>query len=216
MNLHVMNFQAINARTKGFLVSIGLHASLLVLFIGLAAGPGPKGVRSLSLDITIGMESAAAPPSAALSPKPLKKKAPVPSEPVMKAEEPVLQSAAEMEQPSLTESDVSGPVSNEDASSAVQGAPALDLSGLRERVQRSISYPSLARRMGWEGRVVVSFTICPDGSIKDVKIVESSGKPILDSNALDVVKRIDRFPTGGRISGDGEKVVLPIVYRLDG
>lgn len=45
-------------------------------------------------------------------------------------------------------------------------------------------YPPIAQRLNQEGTVRVSFTITPDGSVSDPKVVESSGHDSLDQAAL--------------------------------
>ncbi len=88
---------------------------------------------------------------------------------------------------------------------------AVDYSYIRERVQGNITYPSMARRMGWEGKVMVSFIICCDGTVKDIEIQDSSGNRLLDRNALEAVERSSPFPE----QPIEAKVIIPIVYRLD-
>lgn len=46
------------------------------------------------------------------------------------------------------------------------------------------AYPEKARFYGWEGDVVLEFTVTSEGHLKDVKIVSSSGYKILDQSAL--------------------------------
>lgn len=45
-------------------------------------------------------------------------------------------------------------------------------------------YPALATRLGHEGTTVLGFTIGTDGSVRDVKVVQSSGFPELDDAAI--------------------------------
>lgn len=212
-----------NAESKGFAVSIGFHACVFALVAGIASAPGPERARSLSLDISIGRESAAATPTAVLSPvkekarpaQHLEPEAPaINKEEMTEKTESISQETAGSAQASsgvdrAAQTDTSEP-------SAGSGVSRIDLSALREHLQRSIVYPAIARRMGWEGRVVVSFTVCADGTVRNVRLVESSGKPVLDRNALDVVKSIDRIPDIAHAGAGIPEVVLPIVYRLDG
>ena len=85
------------------------------------------------------------------------------------------------------------------------------LSVISSIVQKHITYPPLARRMGWMGRVIVSFTLHPDGRLEELRVEKSSGYELLDKNALDTVKRVAHlFPTP-----PVEVVVkLPINYEL--
>jgi protein TonB len=64
--------------------------------------------------------------------------------------------------------------------------------------------------MGWEGTVVVSFRLLADGSVRNVRIAESSGYPALDRGAVDAVRNASPFP---RPPAEAE-IVTPVVYRL--
>lgn len=82
---------------------------------------------------------------------------------------------------------------------------------IRDIITRNISYPFMARKMGWSGKVTVSFVITEDGSVRDVKIIESSGFDVLDRNAADTVRKVSPFP---RPPVKAE-VIVPVVYRLN-
>jgi protein TonB len=81
---------------------------------------------------------------------------------------------------------------------------------IKKIIEKNISYPPMARRMGWQGKVLVSFIVCRDGRIEDLQVVESSGYKQLDRNALETVKQVVPFPNPPiRV-----KLVLPVLYRL--
>jgi protein TonB len=96
---------------------------------------------------------------------------------------------------------------------------ALEESFLRERlsvisniVQRHINYPPIARRMGWEGKVLVSFVLEPNGDIRDLKVLKSCGYEVLDKEALDAIRRSYRDFPKPPVS---VVVKLPINFRLE-
>lgn len=89
-------------------------------------------------------------------------------------------------------------------------APGRDFSFIREKVQRNTRYPRLARQMGLEGQVKVAFTVCHDGKVMDIKVMESSGVSMLDKCAIEAVKKTSPFPSQQLEA----KVIIPIVYRL--
>jgi protein TonB len=96
---------------------------------------------------------------------------------------------------------------------------ALEESFLRERlaviadiVQRHINYPPIARRMGWEGKVLVSFVLEPNGDIRDLKVLKSCGYEVLDKEALDAIRRSYRDFPKPPVS---VMVKLPISFRLE-
>ncbi len=79
-------------------------------------------------------------------------------------------------------------------------------------VQKNISYPPLARRMGWEGKVVLLIKLCEDGTLKEVRVLESSGYELLDRNAVETVQKVSKYFPKPSV----EVVVkLPVVYRLE-
>jgi protein TonB len=95
----------------------------------------------------------------------------------------------------------------------------LEESFLRERlsviadiVQRHINYPPIARRMGWEGKVLVSFVLEPNGDIRDLKVIKSCGYEVLDKEALDAIRRSYKDFPKPPVS---VVVKLPINFRLE-
>jgi len=65
---------------------------------------------------------------------------------------------------------------------------------IRDRITKSISYPPMARKMGWCGHVKIAFVVCEDGGVNNVRVVDSSGFSLLDRNAVDTVKNVAPFP----------------------
>ena len=93
---------------------------------------------------------------------------------------------------------------------AAAGTPAADFAGIRDAIQHAIAYPATARRMGWEGKVVVAFQLLSDGSVRDVRVVQGSGHAALDRGAIDAVRNASPFPR----SPVEAEVITPVVYRL--
>ena len=65
--------------------------------------------------------------------------------------------------------------------------------------------------MGWQGKVLLSFIISADGSVREVKIIQGSGFPILDKSAIETVKDTAPFPKPPIEA----QLVIPIIFRLD-
>jgi len=81
---------------------------------------------------------------------------------------------------------------------------------IKKIIEKNISYPPMARRMGWQGKVVVSFIVCSNGEVENLQVVESSGHIQLDRNALETVKQVGPFPSPPvRV-----KLVLPVTYTI--
>lgn len=76
-------------------------------------------------------------------------------------------------------------------------------------------YPAQARRMGIEGRVFVEFVVEKDGSLTDVKAIKGIGAGC-DELAVNVVKGSPKWKPGKqRGKPVRQKMVLPIVFKLN-
>jgi protein TonB len=81
---------------------------------------------------------------------------------------------------------------------------------IRTRVLGNIDYPERARRMNWEGTVLVSFVVTAHGRAENIEILQGSGFPILDRNAVEAIRRSVPFPRPPVPA----RIVLPILYGL--
>ncbi|HEX7524287.1 MAG TPA: energy transducer TonB [Candidatus Deferrimicrobium sp.] len=90
------------------------------------------------------------------------------------------------------------------------GPPAAGFAWIRDAIQHAIAYPATARRMGWEGEVVVAFQLLSDGSVRDVRVVQGSGHAALDRGAIEAVRNASPFHR----SPVEAEVITPVVYRL--
>lgn len=62
------------------------------------------------------------------------------------------------------------------------------------KLRRSLRYPAEAKRQKIRGEVHVAFTVSSGGGVSGVRVVRSSGSPVLDRAALDTVQRAAPFP----------------------
>ncbi|MEA3330793.1 MAG: energy transducer TonB [Campylobacterota bacterium] len=67
------------------------------------------------------------------------------------------------------------------------------IAGLYEMLNEKKYYPKMAKRRKLEGIAEVSFTLCKDGTIRNIFLHKSCGHKILDRAALKVVKSIDVY-----------------------
>jgi len=77
-------------------------------------------------------------------------------------------------------------------------------------------YPMVARRNGYQGRVVVRLAVAPDGRATDAQVLESSGHDVLDQSAVDTLKgwKLEPALSGGKpVPGS---VNVPVRFRLSG
>jgi TonB family protein len=83
---------------------------------------------------------------------------------------------------------------------------------IREQVYKGLIYPPVAIENSWEGAVMVSFLVDNNGNIDSVRILKSSGRRLLDLNALSAVKHAAPFPK----SSSRVEIRLPVLYKLEG
>ena len=74
------------------------------------------------------------------------------------------------------------------------------------------TYPSLSRRLGEQGVVVLAFTIEADGQVLDASVKTSSGHPRLDEAARTGLTTLCKFHPG-TVDGKPERSVATIAYR---
>ena len=67
-------------------------------------------------------------------------------------------------------------------------------SEILRKIQRAKHYPALARARAWQGIVEVEFLINPSGNLEKLSVIQSSGFPVLDEEALATVRRAVPLP----------------------
>ncbi len=88
---------------------------------------------------------------------------------------------------------------------------------LKQRLKQALAeqfyYPILARKRGWEGHVLLAFTLDTRGSIINARITQSSGYGALDRAALKSLNSV------GNINAELSREYsfdIPIIYSLNG
>ena len=89
-------------------------------------------------------------------------------------------------------------------------------SALLDYLNKNVCYPKQAFDAGIEGRVIVTFVVGKDGSVRNAKVVKSVD-PALDNEALRVINAMPKW-TPGRQSGKevAVKYTVPISFHLQG
>lgn len=82
---------------------------------------------------------------------------------------------------------------------------------IRRRLRETLCYPSIARQRGWSGKVLVAFTVQPDGLADKIEIKKSCGISLLDKSAMATVRKAFPFPKPPR----AVRIVIPILYQLN-
>jgi len=97
------------------------------------------------------------------------------------------------------------------SSPAVALNPAWEAKVMR-LVSENYSYPRSAELRGEQGRAVVKITISAAGKPVSVELVQSTGSPILDREAVRIPMRVTTFPTPP--DGTSKVVVVPIRWQI--
>jgi protein TonB len=82
---------------------------------------------------------------------------------------------------------------------------------LERELARHFHYPLMARRKGWQGEVILSFTLGRSGVIHNARIALGSGYRMLDSAALATLNKIGKLDHGPQ---QPIRFELPLTYRL--
>lgn len=177
------------------------------------------------MQVTLGDLPPTAPPATEKhQPRPTAEHAPVAVQPVSamhahnSAERPraplPTQRAAVTAPPSELRPDSEPEISSETA--AAQGnEPQRDslMQLLTEALAQQFRYPPLARKRGWQGEVLLAFTLDTRGTIIDARIARSSGYGALDNAAIASLTRVASIEAGPSRPLSFE---LPVIYRLHG
>jgi protein TonB len=109
---------------------------------------------------------------------------------------------------------------------AAARAPALndgiDADGLRKfrldlatQARRSKNYPPRALAAGWRGTAEVRLTVERGGILREPELLRSSGFPVLDAAALDMLARAaPQTAIPESLTGRTFSVVLPVVFDV--
>ena len=82
---------------------------------------------------------------------------------------------------------------------------------IRDLIYKHLTYPPMARKMGWMGNVMVSFVISEKGMASGLKIVQSSGHKVLDDNVVETIKDVQPFPKPPAPA----PIKIPVKYNLE-
>ena len=86
--------------------------------------------------------------------------------------------------------------------------------GINNIIAKNIEYPSSAKEMGIEGRVISSFSISKSGKVEDIKIIRGVDE-YLDREAIRLIKLIPKMIPGKQRNKPVKvSYVIPIWFKL--
>lgn len=201
-----------------FGASLGIHGFLvgILLLLGMIT---PK-TKAIVLDFNLGSsdETGRRQPAAVRRPAPIVRE--------QKTVTPLVKHEQAMPIKHETKEEVPAPVEQQPVAGAAEASPAggathagdsgaryvaAQFVHIRDKIFSNLTYPPIARKMGWAGKVIVAFTVCVDGSVEQIAVLESSGHGPLDKSAVDAVRKSCPLPR----PSEKTALVMPVVYRLE-
>lgn len=82
------------------------------------------------------------------------------------------------------------------------------------RLDQLKNYPQLARINHWEGKVILRAVIKDDGQVLMIDVHESSGRPILDNDAIETLRRASPLKLDYPLGKPQVAILMPISYAL--
>lgn len=76
------------------------------------------------------------------------------------------------------------------------------------------TYPPIALQHGWQGEVLICMVILRDGTVNRIKLLGSSGIPLLDSYTLGLMQSIKHLDLGAIADRAEYMIVVPFRYHL--
>lgn len=85
---------------------------------------------------------------------------------------------------------------------------------LETEFRTRFKYPLVARKRGWQGKVVVAMDVSKAGHIHNINIKQSSGHAILDNNAVRTFEAIGNINSLRKDHHRDYRLSIPVIYKL--
>lgn len=212
--LPIPNSGDLPLRDRSFVVALVVLAhALLLLSYTSSSSQSTSDHRELSISVTL----PSPPQTAPVKPKPVEKPKPVVEpQPVQQAAEPDMPVETMAPSPPVESSPVqpanTAPAQPENvASSLPDREPDYQAAYLNNPLP---AYPMVARRMGWQGRVVLNVEVLESGLPGQVKLHQSSGRDVLDNAAMQAVRGWRFVPARQNGQAVAKSFLVPIPFIL--
>ena len=83
-----------------------------------------------------------------------------------------------------------------------------------KELNQYFTYPRLAVKRNWQGKVLLSLRVTSSGKIKNIQLNQSSGYEILDQAAMNSLSKVDNLPEISSWLPFDIDIEFPVVYKL--
>ncbi len=201
-------------RSSLLAIVIALHAGIALIILAAKTVAPQIMEMPLIVDLLQPPETPKEPeakPLPVVRPQPVRQK-PVP---VPKARTPVIETTTSTV-PAPAAAIAAPPSDNKSTSTAPAEEPysqaRFDASYLRNPAP---PYPSMSKRMGEEGKVILRVSVTPEGTADSVDVKTSSGSPRLDESARTTVRNWKFIPAKRGDTAVQSWVLVPIIFKLE-
>lgn len=148
-------------------------------------------------------------PQSKVRPTPTPAPRPVPPEPAAPSPTPPLENATATPLPESVAAPQAQSAKSADEQAAIQ------VSVPRYDINPPPKYPQAARRRHYQGTVLLDVRVTPQGRAAEVKVIQSSGYPILDESALSTVRQWRFTPARRGMQPIEMWVEVPVRFALN-
>ena len=211
--LPIPNSGDLPLRDRSFVVALVVLAHALLL---LSYTSSSSQSTSVPREMSVSMALPSPPQTAPVKPKPPERQTEKPIEKPIPIEPQPVQQAAEPEMPVETMDPSpqmeNSPAQPENVASALPDRePDYQAAYLNNPLP---AYPMVARRMGWQGRVVLNVEVLESGSPGQIKLHQSSGRDVLDNAAMQAVRGWRFVPARQNGQAVAKSFLVPIPFIL--
>ncbi len=201
------------------LAVIGLHIALFALMLHYQPNLGASQADVMLVSLItppqpLSVEAPPEPPKPTVRPVPKVQRAATPPPPVeARSQDAIRFPPAPPSSPAAEAEMVASAPPAPPAAPAPVVLPRFDADYLRNPAP---AYPSLSRRMGEQGKVLLRVVVRSDGIPDSVTLRQSSGSQRLDEAALEAVRKWRFVPARRGDAPISAAVIVPIVFTLEG
>ncbi len=87
---------------------------------------------------------------------------------------------------------------------------------LYKELNQYFTYPRLAIKQNWQGKVLLSLRVTSNGEIKNIQLNSSSGYDVLDQAAINSLSKVEQLPEISSWLPFDIDLEFPVIYKLEG